>query len=267
MKTSNYFFMLAFLWIFSSCQKPNPDEDLNVIAGWEGLTFIQDAEDLNDIAVLDDQTYIAVGESGKIFKTVDGGENWKLIPSNTDKNLLKVHFWDSQNGYINIEEKSLWNYSIQTTFVLKTADGGDTWQSHDYMYLSEEVDSDLFPYNAQTIRRVYIQFMTQDYGLLVMDMSYYFYKDCDPNCPPFRGEGFGIFFTIDGGLSWQKTDHPYFKHAVDMRSFGSDLALLVYNDHQNQRGSFWNAIHQEFTEITSFSSIINPRVSKHKNSL
>ena len=59
----------------------------------------------------------AVGPSGIITHTSDGGKNWQIQPSGTSEVLRGVRFRDAYNGIV------VGNNGI----ILKTVDGGDTW--------------------------------------------------------------------------------------------------------------------------------------------
>lgn len=62
--------------------------------------------------------WVCVGQDGTIFKSLDKGKNWILIPSGTIANLNAVHFADKANGYI-VGDGGL---------VLYTDDGGSSWK-------------------------------------------------------------------------------------------------------------------------------------------
>ena len=66
----------------------------------------------------DGQSGWAVGWSGTILHTTDGGQNWQNQSSGTSKSLLSVHFANSQNG---------WAVGWSGT-ILHTTDGGLNWQ-------------------------------------------------------------------------------------------------------------------------------------------
>lgn len=61
---------------------------------------------------------VAVGESGKIFKTSDNGDTWMNIPSGTNKNLNAVAFGDS--GFIAGGDDGT---------ILRAPKSGDSWMS------------------------------------------------------------------------------------------------------------------------------------------
>ncbi len=67
----------------------------------------------------------AVGDSGRILKTTNGGLNWSLKPSNTTVNLVNLSFIDSLVGWC----------AGDNGYLLITDDGGNSW-------LSQNVGSD-----------------------------------------------------------------------------------------------------------------------------
>ncbi len=66
---------------------------------------------------IDVNTGYAVGDSGTIIKTSDGGENWCLQNSGTSVILRSVFFVNSEVGY------AVGNDGV----ILSTTDGGTTW--------------------------------------------------------------------------------------------------------------------------------------------
>lgn len=91
-----------------------------VLAGWMAQTSGTGA-DLRSVCFASGaSTGYAVGNSGVILKTVDGGLNWTRQSSGTKNALLSVHFpVDASTGYA-----SGWSGTI-----LKTTDGGVNWAS------------------------------------------------------------------------------------------------------------------------------------------
>src|SRR5688500_8894756 len=59
----------------------------------------------------------AVGSSGTILKTVDGGKKWKKVASGTTASLSAVYFFDAKQG---------WVVGANGT-IRRSQDGGDTW--------------------------------------------------------------------------------------------------------------------------------------------
>ena len=55
---------------------------------------------LNDVCFVDKNTGTAVGESGTILRTTDGGHNWIVQSSGKTYNLNAVHFTDADKGTV-----------------------------------------------------------------------------------------------------------------------------------------------------------------------
>ncbi len=70
-----------------------------------------------DSAILDEQTFLLVGDHGKILLSRDGGTTWDEIASGTRKPLFSVSFPDRQNGWI----------TGKSGLILHTGDGGRSW--------------------------------------------------------------------------------------------------------------------------------------------
>lgn len=82
---------------------------------------------------LDAQRGFIVGSRGAFFETEDGGKSWKQQPKFTSDNLLDVYFADEKTGWL-LCEKASFDASEQTpSYLLKTTDGGETWQRLDFV--------------------------------------------------------------------------------------------------------------------------------------
>ncbi len=79
------------------------------------------ASTLTGISFVDDKNGWAVGHSGVIIHTADGGEKWTLQRSDSavDRPLFSVYFFDAKDGVA----VGLWS------LILVTDDGGKTWTS------------------------------------------------------------------------------------------------------------------------------------------
>jgi photosystem II stability/assembly factor-like uncharacterized protein len=70
-----------------------------------------------DIYFTDDNHGWIVGANGTVLKTVNGGNDWEVIYTETDKDLQEVLFWNENAGLIVCDDGSL----------LKTLNGGEHW--------------------------------------------------------------------------------------------------------------------------------------------
>jgi photosystem II stability/assembly factor-like uncharacterized protein len=73
---------------------------------------------LRDIAVLDSLTMIAVGDSGIILKTIDGGNVWSRRPSGTAKKIRALAFSSFDHRFL---------IGVGRSQQLKSTDSGDSW--------------------------------------------------------------------------------------------------------------------------------------------
>jgi len=79
--------------------------------------FVNMSFSLNDVAYVTNETFIAIGDGGKILRTEDAGISWKEINSGTTGYLMKIQFITDSIGYILGDHDNL----------LKTEDAGNHW--------------------------------------------------------------------------------------------------------------------------------------------
>lgn len=82
-----------------------------------GYEKLPGAEYMLDLDFLTSDMGWVVGESGKIYKTVDGGQTWIEQSLSADIEINQVQFLDEQYGYINTGAG-----------IHRTADGGQNWE-------------------------------------------------------------------------------------------------------------------------------------------
>ncbi|HRS51972.1 MAG TPA: YCF48-related protein [Candidatus Marinimicrobia bacterium] len=146
--------------------------NVNNYGSWRKLDIIC-TQELIDIVFIDDQNGWAVGDSGTILHTVDGGDTWQQqafpfeqLPGyeNDEKDLYAVEFIDTVTGFIGSNNS-----------IFKTTDGGETW---DVKY-SKDLDFGRFHD---------IEFLNGEIGFAVGG---------------FWAEGTSILLkTVDGGETW-----------------------------------------------------------------
>jgi photosystem II stability/assembly factor-like uncharacterized protein len=94
---------------------------------WEQLE-VPAANHLRSVYFTDSLYGWAVGDTGTIIHTSDGGLSWEVQSSPTTNNIMDVFFLDRQRGWA-----SSWNFSgFYGTLLLKTDNGGADWISEEF---------------------------------------------------------------------------------------------------------------------------------------
>lgn len=75
-------------------------------------------DDLYAVSAIGSENLWAAGYFGAIYRTNDGGKNWKKLNSLTDQSIYDISFADEKNG---------WAVG-RRGFVIHTTDGGDHWE-------------------------------------------------------------------------------------------------------------------------------------------
>lgn len=104
---------------------------------------------------------------------------WHKVDSPVTEDLISISFTDEMHG---------WILSVEGT-VLKTTDGGDTWQTSD---VASGISTSIY-------------FTNQNHGCITANL-----------------DSSLIYLTNDGGATWQQTDHPHAQLLNDVY-FASDL--------------------------------------------
>jgi len=108
--------VISFFILFSACLY------VNAQGSWE-LIETPTGQHLRSVYFTDSLYGWAVGDTGTIIHTQDGGDSWVEQDAGTDNNVVHVFFLDRQSGWA-----SSWNFEgFYGTLVLKTTDGGNTW--------------------------------------------------------------------------------------------------------------------------------------------
>ena len=131
-------------------------------------------KNLNDVVFIDANVGIAVGDSGIILRTTNGGSLWSVVPTNDYNKLTSVSFVDGGNGWVSGQR--MWGgilYS-DSSVILRTIDSGLSWYEQTKFDL--DVLNDVF-------------FVDQNTGFIVGDFS-------------------DVFRTTDGGETWSGTILP-----------------------------------------------------------
>ncbi len=82
--------------------------------------------DFRDIEAFDKNTAVIMGiaDPAYILKTTDGGQNWKVVFTDTTKGMFldAMEFWNEQSGIV------IGDPLGDTIFIARTFDGGENWQ-------------------------------------------------------------------------------------------------------------------------------------------
>ncbi|MFN8286545.1 MAG: T9SS type A sorting domain-containing protein [Chitinophagales bacterium] len=108
-------------------------------SSWSYKDMSAYAGGLVDVLFFNKDTGIAVGTNaffatgnGVVLYTTDGGNNWQLkkTSSHSQEMCWKISFPTRDTGYVSLE--SFRNMANDTQYVLKTVDGGLTWQEQQF---------------------------------------------------------------------------------------------------------------------------------------
>jgi photosystem II stability/assembly factor-like uncharacterized protein len=190
---------------------------------WQAIQ-VKDAEklDFRDIYGVNEKIAFAMSagnaEDGaaKIFKTTDGGVSWKVILHHTEKGVFfdSMDFWNEKEGILigdPIDDKP---------FIIKTLDGGKTWN---------RIDKDKLP------------------AVLEGEASFASSGTCvatKPNGSAWLNTQSRVFFTPDKGENWEVYQTP-FKQGQTSGIFGlhfwnENQGIAVGGDYKNDKEKVQN---------------------------
>lgn len=172
-----------------------------------------DIEELFSVHTIDDNTAIAVGESGTIIKTIDGGLHWLSQSSGTSNWLYSVDFANEFIGWA----------AGSGGKIIKTEDGGTTWNS-----LVSSVGYDLTSIQFDNIHLGWAagqfgtiiktedggtSWTTKTSGTTAKLSSIYFLDD---QLGFAVGENGTFLKTLDGGENWEDKTFNTFYSLLDV---------------------------------------------------
>lgn len=128
--------ILVLLLVFSSLSYSQ--------LSWEKISNDPLNETLTSVFFLNKDIGWAVGYSGKIIHSTDGGKNWSLQVSKTTIALLDIYFINEKIGFA-VGGKSNGSWSSSLLKVLGTTDGGKNWNN--ILEMNENVMSNIKFYN------------------------------------------------------------------------------------------------------------------------
>lgn len=112
-------FLILYLFLSASgCDsKRSPTVGVDEEPGWVRINTTELTQTLRDVQFVDGQTGFAVGDSGTILKTTDGGKVWNRQNGGTVRHLYGVCFTDAKTGHV-IGARDA---------ILRTTNGGHDW--------------------------------------------------------------------------------------------------------------------------------------------
>ncbi|MEX0608799.1 MAG: YCF48-related protein [Balneolaceae bacterium] len=172
----------------------------------------------------------AVGASGTIIHTKDGGENWSRQTSRSDDYLYDIYFTDNKNG---------WAIGSRG-FVVQTKDGGENWNVQSFpgsslifaVHFTDLLNGWVVGYNGLVVQ-------TKDGGenwneQALTDRDNLYAVHFINHLEGWAGGRYGsLFMTNDGGQTWKKQNlnintirSLYFINSVNGWAAGEDGTIL-----------------------------------------
>lgn len=147
--------------------------------------------DAFDVAYTGSGTVVAVGATGRVFKSANGGLSWQHLNVPTNKDLYGIHFLSPIVGHI-VGDKGV---------ILRTIDGGNTW-----------FNPCAVP-QRNDIRNYDVAFVDSNHGVVVggVDQAFGFIK-----------------FTTDGGATWQASSLPSFDDSANNDGLPSLIRAVCF---------------------------------------
>lgn len=114
------------VWVSGSNGTVGKSEDGGDTWNWYTVKGFEKT-DFRDIEAFDNKTAVIMGvaEPAYILKTVDGGDNWKVVFQNNNKGMFldAMEFWNEMSGIV------IGDPINNKVFVARTFDGGSTWRN------------------------------------------------------------------------------------------------------------------------------------------
>lgn len=164
-----------------------------VSAGWEK----QNANTLawlRDIYFFNENHGFVAGSGGTFLETKDGGATWAKRKNFTSDTILQIHFSDEYNGWLLCERDIFNRGENSSSYLLKTSDGGETWDKIEFK-------------DASRARITRIFFNQKGKGFAV-------------------GENGAFFEQTDNG-TWQKSPSPIRYLLLDGAFFDRERGAIV----------------------------------------
>ncbi len=154
---------------------------------------------LHAVYFIDEQKGWAVGGNGALLSTDDGGAKWRTLPRPAEDALRDLYFADANTGWI-VCERNIYQLKMENeprTYLLRTRDGGATWQRVDVTKASPD---------ERLVRAIFTNNGTRGWAF---------------------GEAGALYATRDGGASWARQRLPTRRLLLGGAFFDTDQGWLV----------------------------------------
>lgn len=164
------------------------------------------AEDLYNVCCIDDNTIFVCGQNGVILKSTNGGESWVEKYRRAGCQMTEICFADQNNGYA-VCDSTLDDYYSHQWFLVKTCDGGETWND-----VGNPVFSWVESYTALSRQFVRTEMFLNDTDNLVVAVSFD-----------------GIYRSTDGGATMRKLDNDFTINETRGFFFEDNVGYLLWD--------------------------------------
>ena len=172
---------------------------------WKGLqTGV--AEDLYNVCCIDDNTIFVCGQNGVILKSTDSGTSWAEKYRRTGCRMTEMCFADSNIGYA-VCDSILDDYYSHQWFLVKTYDGGETWND-----VGDSVISWIESYSGFGNQFVRTEMFLNDTDNLLVAISFD-----------------GIYKSTDGGLTMRRLDNDFTINETRGIFFEDNVGYLLWD--------------------------------------
>lgn len=175
---------------------------------WQFLSMPDDSTIFHKIAQVDDHLWAIDYGIGRIFKSTDSGDSWKVQYETQGEYLEAIQFLDKQTGYL------CGDFGL----IMKTEDGGESWHEIGPDYSPRITKSNAMSADTTAIKRYYYQLLFKDEN---EGMAWGF--EVKPGIGWSSSKQF-FYNTIDGGKSWDVHYYPRNDRKTIINNFVRDYS-------------------------------------------
>jgi len=165
---------------------------------------------LRDIYFFNENHGIIAGSGGTFLETKDGGKNWSKRKKFTSDTILQIYFSDEYKGWLLCERDPFNRGENSSAYLLKTTDGGETWDKIEFKDGSRARVTRIFfnqkgkgfaigesgAFFEQTDEETW-QKSPSPIRYLLLDGAFF-----DDSHGAIIGAGGNVYFSEDAGVSW-----------------------------------------------------------------